>query len=92
MSRWLVVSVNMGMLNSTVAELVQIGHRRIGVLPYFLFAGGITDAIAELVMRLSWQFPDVKLTLAEPLGANPTLASLVLDLTLQPAPHYFTPS
>lgn len=70
-------------LESTVAELVQMGHRRIGILPYFLFAGGITDAIAQLVMRLSWQFPDVELTLAEPLGVSSALASLVLDLTLQ---------
>jgi sirohydrochlorin cobaltochelatase len=79
-------------LESTVAELVQMGHRRVGILPYFLFAGGITDAIAQSVMRLSWQFPEVELTLAEPLGANPTLASLVLDLTLQSAPHYSTHS
>ena len=72
-------------LESTVAELVQMGHHRIGILPYFLFAGGITDAIAQLVMRLSWQFPEVELTLAEPLGVSSALASLVLDLTLQSA-------
>lgn len=72
-------------LESTVAELVQMRHHRIGILPYFLFAGGITDAIAQLVMRLSWQFPDVELTLAEPLGVSPALASLVLDLTLNSA-------
>jgi sirohydrochlorin ferrochelatase len=77
-------------LESTVAELVQMRHRRVGILPYFLFAGGITDAIAELVAQLSRQFPEVSLTLADPLGSNPTLASLVLDLTdltLNPAQH-----
>jgi sirohydrochlorin ferrochelatase len=78
-------------LESTVADLVQVGHHRVGILPYFLFAGGITDAIAQLVQRLSWQFPDVELILAEPLGTSPALASLVLDLPLNSAPSYSTP-
>ncbi len=75
-------------LESTVADLVQMGHRRVGILPYFLFAGGITDAIAQLVTQLSRQFPDVELILAEPLGTSPALASLVLDLPLNFAPSY----
>ena len=79
-------------LESTVADLVQMGHRRVGILPYFLFAGGITDAIAQLVTRLSWQFPDIELILAEPLGTSPALASLVLDLPLSSAPSYLTRS
>lgn len=79
-------------LESTVADLVQMGHRRVGILPYFLFAGGITDAIAQLVTRLSWQFPDIELILAEPLGTSPALASLVLDLPLSSAPSYSTQS
>ncbi|MBD1863428.1 MULTISPECIES: sirohydrochlorin chelatase [Trichocoleus] len=73
-------------LESTVADLVQMGHHRVGILPYFLFAGGITDAIAQLVTRLSWQFPEIELTLAEPIGTSPALASLVLDLALSTVP------
>ena len=39
-------------LESRVKELVSAGHQQIGILPYFLFAGGITDAIAEAVEEL----------------------------------------
>ena len=61
-------------------ELVSAGHQQIGILPYFLFAGGITDAIAQAVKELKAQFPNVLLHLAEPLGASAELADLILDL------------
>ena len=69
-------------LESQLTNLVRSGHQQIGILPYFLFAGGITDAIAAVVEQLSQQFPTVNLNLAEPLGASAELANLVLDLTL----------
>lgn len=65
---------------SQIEQLVQAGHRRIGILPYFLFEGGITDAIASQVADLSRQFPDVVLHLASPLGNSSDLANLVWDL------------
>lgn len=67
-------------LESRVKELVSAGHRQIGILPYFLFAGGITDAISQVVEQLSVQFPDVNLLLAEPLGVSAELADLIWDL------------
>ena len=67
-------------LSSRVKELVAAGHRHIGILPYFLFAGGITDAIAESVEQLKEQFPGVLLELAEPIGASAQLADLIVDL------------
>lgn len=67
-------------LESRVKELVSAGARQIGILPYFLFAGGITDAIAQEVEQLSVQFPDVNLLLAEPLGVSAELADLIWDL------------
>ena len=66
-------------LESRVKELVSAGHQQIGILPYFLFAGGITDAIAQAVEELKAQFPNL-LHLAEPLGASAELADLILDL------------
>ena len=67
-------------LASRVQQLVSAGHRQIGILPYFLFAGGITDAIAQLVAQLKVQFPSTELHLAEPIGASPELANLIGDL------------
>ncbi len=67
-------------LEARVKQLVGVGHRQIGIAPYFLFAGGITDAIAQSVEQLQMQFPSVNLYLAEPLGASAELANLVLDL------------
>jgi sirohydrochlorin ferrochelatase len=67
-------------LEARVKQLLGVGHRQIGIVPYFLFAGGITDAIAQSVEQLQMQFPSVNLYLAEPLGASAELADLVLDL------------
>ncbi|MGB3205422.1 MAG: sirohydrochlorin chelatase [Crinalium sp.] len=67
-------------LEERVAELVSAGNRTIAILPYFLFAGGITDAIASSVAKLQAQFPTVQLSLGEPIGASSELADLILDL------------
>jgi sirohydrochlorin ferrochelatase len=67
-------------LEERVAELVNAGYRTIAILPYFLFAGGITDAIASNVAKLQTQFPTVQLSLGEPIGASSELADLILDL------------
>lgn len=67
-------------LEKQVEALVNAGHRRIGILPYFLFAGAITDAISQYVSELSQRFPAVELQLAEPLGAGVALARLISDL------------
>lgn len=67
-------------LSSRVQELVGAGYRQIGIIPYFLFAGGITDAIAVAVEQMQGQFSSVKLDLAEPLGASQELADLIWDL------------
>jgi sirohydrochlorin cobaltochelatase len=66
---------------SQAENLLINGKRRIGILPYFLFAGGITDAIAQSVKQIKQEYPAVKFYLAKPLGANPQLAELILDLT-----------
>jgi len=67
-------------LEARVQELMTAGYTRIGILPYFLFAGGITDAIARSVEELQVQFPNVMLHLAEPLGVSYELADLIGDL------------
>lgn len=67
-------------LEAQVAALVKTGCREIVILPYFLFAGGITDAIVQTVDSLAAQFPAIQLHLADPLGASPTMADLAVDL------------
>ncbi len=67
-------------LTDRVTELVATGASEIEILPYFLFAGGITDAIAESIDRLSIQFPQVKLTLGEPMGTSPALVTTICNL------------
>lgn len=70
-------------LESRLQELAQSGCQRVAILPYFLFAGGITDTIAQAVDQLSHQFPNLALDLAAPLEVSDRLADLVLDLSLQ---------
>ena len=64
-------------LADTVAKLVATGATEIGILPYFLFAGGITDAIEKLVLELRAQYPQVQLRLGEPIGNSPGLVSTI---------------
>ncbi|MBD2510004.1 sirohydrochlorin chelatase [Nostoc muscorum FACHB-395] len=68
-------------LESRVKELVAAGYSEIAILPYFLFTGGITDAIAASIEELKLQFSAVNFRLAQPLGASAELAELIWDLT-----------
>lgn len=69
-------------LESRLQELAQLGLKKIAILPYFLFAGGITDAIAQTVATLTLQFPTLDLQLMPPLEASPGLADLLVDLAI----------
>jgi sirohydrochlorin ferrochelatase len=60
-----------------VKELVSTGYKKIAILPYFLFPGGITDAIAHSVEEVKLQFPGVNLHLAQTLAASADLADLI---------------
>lgn len=68
-------------IEEQVTALVGAGYEEIGILPYFLFTGGITDAIAQRVAELQQQFPQVQLSLGEPIGATAKLAELIVDLS-----------
>jgi sirohydrochlorin cobaltochelatase len=65
-------------LETQIQGLVNSRYDRIGILPYFLFAGGITDAIAQSVDRLSSQFPQTQFYLAEPIGVSDELLEQIL--------------
>lgn len=70
-------------LEAKVKELVMAGFQEIAILPYVLFPGGITDAIAETVEKLKLEFPGVKLQLAPPLGVSAELADIIWDLATE---------
>ncbi|MEB3189388.1 MAG: sirohydrochlorin chelatase [Snowella sp.] len=63
---------------ASVVEQVNLRKpTTIQVIPYLLFTGGLSDAIAAEVKTLQKQYPTVQFSLAHPLGTNPTLASII---------------
>lgn len=67
-------------LEESLTALVDQGHRTVGVLPYFLFSGRITDAILQQIYQLRCRFDNLDLKLAAPLNPSPALAKLLVDL------------
>lgn len=64
-------------LADRVTTAIAAGATEVGILPYFLFAGGITDAIAESVAQLQQQHPQVRLVFGEPIGNSPALVNTI---------------
>lgn len=56
---------------------IALGSQKIAILPYFLFPGKITEAIAQEVANLQREYPHVELQLGQPLGATPAIAELI---------------
>lgn len=67
-------------LESCVQDMLKQGHQHIGILPYFLFEGTITDAIAQEVNTIAQKYPQVKLELTSPLGVTADLVRLIIEL------------
>lgn len=65
-------------LTQQVTAQIAAGFKKIAVLPYFLFPGRITKAIAEEVKILRTAYPQVELILGQPLGASDALAELIV--------------
>lgn len=64
-------------IESKTIDLMQQGCSTLTIFPYFLFAGGITDAVAHLTEELAERFPRTNFRLLPPLGATADLADLV---------------
>lgn len=65
-------------LEEQVKEIADSGCKSIAIVPYFLFSGGITDAIAQAVTHLQNQFPDLKFSLCNSIGVT-ELADLMIN-------------
>lgn len=66
-------------LAEQVETLLRSGKHKIAILPYFLFSGKITEAIATQVQQLQQTFSTVELILGQPLGPTKELAKLILE-------------
>ncbi|PSN20511.1 cobalamin biosynthesis protein CbiX [filamentous cyanobacterium CCP5] len=69
-------------LEHQVIQMMQSGHQRLTILPYFLFTGGITDALTRVTEELAERFPKITIRLLPPLGATQEMALLVSDLAM----------
>lgn len=58
---------------------VQLGAKRIVVLPYFLFTGVLIKRMVRLVERFSAQHPDCQIRMVPYFGYHEQLQSIVLD-------------
>ncbi|MBW4532718.1 MAG: sirohydrochlorin chelatase [Pleurocapsa minor HA4230-MV1] len=56
---------------------IALGSEKIAILPYFLFPGKITEAIATEIEELRQEYPQIELLLGEPLGSTPAIAELI---------------
>ena len=66
-------------LSEQVNTLAQQGKQNITIVPYFLFAGGITNIIHQQVQQLQNSLPQMQINLGNPLGATPELAQLMVE-------------
>jgi sirohydrochlorin cobaltochelatase len=71
-------------LDEQIQRLVQTGTRQIGVLPFLLFPGGITDALQQTCQQLEAQYPDLTLQLLPAIAANSELARFTIELLQHP--------
>ncbi|NJO77957.1 MAG: sirohydrochlorin chelatase [Cyanobacteria bacterium RM1_2_2] len=74
-------------LETQVTELIKRGYQQIAILPYFLFEGGITDAIGQTVEHLKGQFPYAQLHFSRPIGATSALADQAFELMTRSTPQ-----
>jgi len=66
-------------LSTQIEKLANSGKKNLFILPYFLFTGGITDAIAQTIRTVQTQLDGIQLCLGQPLGATPELAQIILE-------------
>jgi len=82
-------------LEESVCALIEEGISDIRIVPYFLFSGiHIREDIPKVISKLEKEFPNIKLSVSETLGADERLAEIVADRisALPPAASDIAPS
>lgn len=73
-------------INPTIEEkitfLIDSNYKNINILPYFLFRGKITELIALKIDDLSTKYPQIKLTLFEPIGITEQLTNIITKILI----------
>lgn len=70
-------------LKAQVQALIARQLPRIAIIPYFLFPGRITEAIAMEIAQLQQDFPETELMLGRPLGTTGELSNLIFEVLAQ---------
>lgn len=71
------VSLN---FETQIKGLILSGVHQIGIISYFMFSGGISDAIAQSLQQFSQEYPTVEFYLISPLEIDDNLVNLIEDL------------
>jgi sirohydrochlorin cobaltochelatase len=66
-------------LEAQLETLVGDMPRRVGIVPYFLFTGSITDVLFKDIFRLRSKFDALDLQMTQPLNPSAQMAKLLLD-------------
>ncbi|MGY6530002.1 MAG: sirohydrochlorin chelatase [Cyanobacterium sp.] len=69
--------------DQVIIDLLESGVKNIALLPYFLFPGKITKAIALRAEEIKTQYNNVNLAIIDPLGATPELAHIIVENLLE---------
>ncbi|AFZ47916.1 cobalamin (vitamin B12) biosynthesis CbiX protein [Cyanobacterium stanieri PCC 7202] len=69
--------------DQVITNLVTLGAKKIVMLPYFLFPGKITRAIAFRIEEIKTEYNDLSLEIIDPLGATPELAHIIVKNLLE---------
>ena len=69
-------------LETQVYEMIRRGCQHIAIAPYFLFPGGITDAITRRTEELAERLPKLSLRLLPPVGTSADLGNVVAEVAL----------
>lgn len=70
-------------LKEQVQALIARKLSKIAIVPYFLFPGRITEAIAMEIAQLQRDFPETELLLGRPLGTTGELSNLIFEVLAQ---------
>ena len=63
-----------------IQALTGKGVTEIKVVPYFLFMGiHLREDIPNMIAECAANFPDVKITMGEPMGCDERLADVIVD-------------
>jgi sirohydrochlorin ferrochelatase len=66
-------------IQEKIAYFSANGVKSIAIVPYFLFEGRITQAIAGEIEQLKRQYPQLNISASSPLGASCDVAKLVVS-------------